>query len=161
MEKYQQPGTTDLDLTLQNVVSGLFIGFARCCSLNLFFLGKKTKHLGVFGIFLVSLPKIVKTTKNNMLFEDKIKELRIQLQLPQRKLAAALDIDTATYCKIEKGERKARREQIAILSQVFNVDENTLLTLWLADKVTDMVASEQEVAPSALLIAAETIKKSV
>lgn len=96
-----------------------------------------------------------------MLFEDKIKELRTQLQMPQRKIAAALDIDTATYCKIEKGERRARREQVAILSQILNIDENSLLTLWLADKVTDMVASEHEVAPSALSIAAETIKKSV
>ena len=92
-----------------------------------------------------------------MRFENKIKELRIQLQMPQRKLAAALDIDTAT----QKGERRARREQVAILSQILNIDENSLLTLWLADKVTDMVASEHEVAPSALSIAAETIKKSV
>ena len=44
-----------------------------------------------------------------MLFTEKIKDLRLHSKLPQRKLAAALDIDTATYCKIEKGERKARK----------------------------------------------------
>ena len=64
-----------------------------------------------------------------MLFENKIKELRIQLQMPQRKLAAALDIDTATYCKIEKGERRARREQVTICFQILNIDENSMLTL--------------------------------
>lgn len=64
-----------------------------------------------------------------MLFENKIKELRIQLQMPQRKLAAALDIDTATYCKIEKGERRARREQVTIPFQILNIDENSMLTL--------------------------------
>jgi DNA-binding XRE family transcriptional regulator len=32
--------------------------------------------------------------------------IREALQLPQRQLAAALEIDTATYCKIEKGKRK-------------------------------------------------------
>ena len=47
-----------------------------------------------------------------MLFSERIKELRMQYKLPQRHLAAALDIDTATYCKIEKGERKAKREQV-------------------------------------------------
>ena len=57
-----------------------------------------------------------------MLFENKIKELRIQLQMPQRKLAAALDIDTATYCKIEKGERRALREQVTIPFQILNID---------------------------------------
>ncbi len=112
-------------------------------------------------INFITLPRIVKTTVNNMMFVEKIKELRVQSQMPQRKLAAALDIDTATYCKIEKGERKARRDQVAILSQIFNIEESSLLTLWLADKVTDMVASEQEVAPNALSIAAEKLKQSI
>ena len=44
------------------------------------------------------------------MFSERIKELRIRSRIPQRQLAAVLDIDTATYCKIEKGERKARRE---------------------------------------------------
>ena len=48
-----------------------------------------------------------------MLFTEKIKELRIQNQMPQRQIAAALEIDTATYCKIEKGERKAKKEQVS------------------------------------------------
>ena len=48
-----------------------------------------------------------------MLFTEKIKELRIQNQMPQRQIAAALDIDTATYCKIEKGERRAKKEQVS------------------------------------------------
>lgn len=112
-------------------------------------------------INFITLPRIVKTTVNNMMFVEKIKELRVQSQMPQRKLAAALDIDTATYCKIEKGERKARRDHVAILSQIFNIEESSLLTLWLADKVTDMVASEQEVAPNALSIAAEKLKQSI
>ena len=57
---------------------------------------------------LVTLPSNVKTQKSKFLFSERIKELRIQTQMSQRQLAAALDIDTATYCKIEKGERKAR-----------------------------------------------------
>ena len=32
-----------------------------------------------------------------MLFTKKIKELRIQNQMPQRQIAAALNIDTVTY----------------------------------------------------------------
>jgi transcriptional regulator with XRE-family HTH domain len=41
-----------------------------------------------------------------MMFDDRIKQLREARQMPQRKLAAALDIDTASYCKIECGERR-------------------------------------------------------
>ncbi len=94
-----------------------------------------------------------------MLFTERIKELRILNQMPQRQLAAALEIDTATYCKIEKGERKAKKEQVAILSEMFHVEANDLLTLWLADKVTDVVSDEHKVASEALSMAAENLKR--
>lgn len=76
------------------------------------------------------------------MFSKRIKELRIQNQMPQRQLAVALNIDTATYCKIEKGERKAKREQVEIIAQILNADKNELVTLWLADKVYDVVGNE-------------------
>ncbi len=76
------------------------------------------------------------------MFSERIKELRIQKQMLQRQLAAALDIDTATYCKIEKGERKAKREQVEIIAQLLSVDKKELVTLWLADKVYDVVGDE-------------------
>lgn len=96
---------------------------------------------------------------SNMLFTEKIKELRIQNQMPQRQIAAALNIDTATYCKIEKGERRAKKEQVAILSEMFHVEMTDLLTLWLADKVTDMVSDEHIVASEALSMAAENLRR--
>jgi len=40
---------------------------------------------------------------NSMMFIERIKQLRNERQMPQRQFAAALKIDTATYCKIEKG----------------------------------------------------------
>lgn len=95
----------------------------------------------------------------NMLFTERIKELRIQNKMPQRRIAAALDIDTATYCKIEKGERRAKKEQVIIIADMFHIEANTLLTLWLADKLTDMVSDEQVVASEALSIAAENLKR--
>lgn len=88
------------------------------------------------------MPNNVKTQKSKFMFSERIKELRIQNQLPQRQLAAALDIDTATYCKIEKGERKAKREQVEIIAQMLNTDKKELITLWLADKVYAVVGDE-------------------
>ena len=40
----------------------------------------------------------------SIIFGNKIRTLREEKQIPQRQLAAALEIDTATYCKIEKGD---------------------------------------------------------
>lgn len=96
-----------------------------------------------------------------MLFSERIKELRMQYKLPQRHLAAALDIDTATYCKIEKGERKAKREQVCILSGLFHVKQEELIILWLADKVSDIVAPEKQVAINVLSVVKENLKRIV
>ena len=94
------------------------------------------------------------------MFSERIKELRIQNQLPQRQLAAALDIDTATYCKIERGERKAKKDQLPILSKLLNVTTEHLLTLWLADQVSAVVSEYPNIAPQALLLVVDTFKKN-
>ena len=40
------------------------------------------------------------------IFGNKLKILREKKQIPQRQLASLLEIDSATYCKIEKGDRR-------------------------------------------------------
>jgi transcriptional regulator with XRE-family HTH domain len=91
------------------------------------------------------------------IFGNKIRTLREEKQIPQRQLAAALDIDTATYCKIEKGIRRAKREQVTILADFFEVDSKELMRLWSADKVYDIIAEEEEEATQILNVVAETI----
>jgi transcriptional regulator with XRE-family HTH domain len=93
-----------------------------------------------------------------MIFNERIKQLREASQLPQRKLAAALDIDTASYCKIERGERKARKEHIPIIAELLQGDAEELLTLWLADQVAAVVGENKEVADKVLSIAKKRIK---
>ena len=80
-----------------------------------------------------------------MIFGKKIKALREERGMVQRQLAAALEIDTPMFSKIERGERKAKRSQIPIMARMFEVDEKELLTIWLADKVLDVVEGEEEV----------------
>ncbi|GHU56480.1 hypothetical protein FACS189411_07210 [Bacteroidia bacterium] len=94
-----------------------------------------------------------------MMFNERIKQLREDRQIPQRKLAAALDIDTASYCKIERGERRARKEHIAIIAELLQADREELLTFWLADQVTVVVAEDKELASKVLDIAKENIKR--
>jgi len=92
-----------------------------------------------------------------MTFTERIRQLREQRQLPQRKVAEALDIDGATYCKIERGERRARKEHLSILADILHADREELLTLWLADQVAEVVADES-VAFEALRVAEEKVK---
>lgn len=77
-----------------------------------------------------------------MLLGNKIKELRDQYEVLQRQLAAYLEIDTPMFSKIERGDRRAKRNQVIQLAKYFHINENELLILWLADKVMDALEGE-------------------
>lgn len=96
-----------------------------------------------------------------MKFVERIKQLREERQLPQRKLATTLDIDTATYCKIEKGERRAKGEQVVVIADLLQTNKDELLALWLADQVAEVVDNEQKVADKALNIAKKEKNKQI
>jgi transcriptional regulator with XRE-family HTH domain len=87
------------------------------------------------------------------LFGQKIKELREQQGLLQRQLAAGLEIDTPMYSKIERGDRRAKREQVMLLSGLLGVDDEVLLSIWIADQIIDAVGEERRYVRSALEIA--------
>lgn len=90
-------------------------------------------------------------------FGEKIKELREQNGLLQKHIASKLDIDTPMLSKIERGERKAKREQIDILAKLLTFDKDELLSLWLADQVYEVVKDEN-VALKAIQVAEEELK---
>jgi len=89
-----------------------------------------------------------------MRFGEKIRQLRESQELLQRQLAASLEIDTPMFSKIERGERKAKREQVLLLAKLLEANEDELLILWLADQVYDLVKDE-DVASNALRVAEE------
>lgn len=86
-----------------------------------------------------------------------LRELRESKQLPLRVIAAYLDIDPAIMSRIERGQRKASREQIVKLAEYFNVNEDELIIAWLSDKVVYELADEQH-AIEALKVAEEKVK---
>lgn len=77
-----------------------------------------------------------------MKFGEHIKQLREQNQLLQRQLANTLDMDTAMLSKIERGERRVKREHIPILATLLRTNEKELFTIWLADQVCDLIKGE-------------------
>ena len=85
-----------------------------------------------------------------MMLSEKLKEQRKQCNLPQRKVAAALDIDTATYCKIENGNYSPKREQVIELANILHTDVKKLLTLWLADQIKEITDTNKDVADEAM-----------
>ncbi len=84
-----------------------------------------------------------------MNFGEHIKQLREQNQLLQRQVASVLEIDTAMLSKIERGERRAKREHIPLLANLLHSNEIELYTIWLADQIYDIIKEESN--PSEIL----------
>src|SRR5690606_18931154 len=90
---------------------------------------------------------------------NRIKELRENQGLLQRHLSADLEIDTPMFSKIERGERKAKREQVLKLAELLKADEKELLTLWLGDQIMEIITDEEQ-ALQALKMATNDIKEN-
>ena len=94
-----------------------------------------------------------------MLFGNRIRELRDKQGVLQRQLAALLEIDTPMFSKIERGDRRAKREQVIKLAEYLHQDVKEMLTLWLADKDLDAVGAEDEISYDAITVAQKHVQK--
>lgn len=93
-------------------------------------------------------------------FGNKIRQLREANNLLQRQVASKLEIDTPMLSKIERGDRKAKKEQVLLFAKIYHASKEDLLTLWLADKVYDLVKDE-EIAGDALKVAESQFKYQI
>jgi transcriptional regulator with XRE-family HTH domain len=89
----------------------------------------------------------------------KIRELREKKNLLLRQVAAHLEVDTALMSKIERGDRKASKQQVIKIAEFLNSGEDELLTLWLADKIESTILEEPRVAYQAMKIANKKLKR--
>ena len=86
-----------------------------------------------------------------------IRHLREERELPIRKIAALLDIDTSFFSKIERNERKATRDQIYKLEEIFEVKKDFLMIPYLSEKIYYELL-ETDCANEVLKIAEERVK---
>ncbi len=90
-------------------------------------------------------------------FGDLIRAQREENEMILRHLAAQLDIDPAYLSKMERGERRAKREQVLQLIKIFKLDHDSTIALWLADQVFELVADDEQ-AVQALKLAEEGLE---
>lgn len=77
-----------------------------------------------------------------------------------RHVSALLDIDTAILSKIERGERKATREQINKLAEILEINKESLIVQYLSEKILYELKDE-DLGIQALKVAEKTIKYRV
>lgn len=79
-----------------------------------------------------------------MTLGDKLRELREFNNMVQRQVGAIIDVDGAFISKVENNEKPIKRDHLKILAKLFKVNESELQTLWLADKVRNILKEEPE-----------------
>jgi len=79
-----------------------------------------------------------------MTIGQKIKELRENAGMLQRELAYELKVGDAYLSKVERNQKLLRKEHLITLSKFFNYPYLELETLWLANKVYDLVKNEEQ-----------------
>lgn len=84
---------------------------------------------------------------------DIVRQQREEKGLPLRIVAGFLNIDQAILSKIERGQRKASKEQVLKLAEYFNVDKEQLLVAWLSDRIVYELNSNENLAIQALKVA--------
>lgn len=89
-------------------------------------------------------------------FGEHIKQLREKSNLLQKDVAASLSIDSPMLSKIENGERKAKREQVLLLADIYKTDKENLISVWLADRIIDVLKNEES-AVKALKVAQKNL----
>lgn len=89
-----------------------------------------------------------------------LREKREKKGLLLRHVSAKLDIDTAILSKIERGERKATREQINKLAEILEINKEFLIVQYLTEKILYELKDE-DLGIQALKIAEKTIKYGV
>ncbi|MGO3688985.1 MAG: helix-turn-helix domain-containing protein [Psychroflexus halocasei] len=94
--------------------------------------------------------------KNNSVGEI-LRKHREEKGLLLRQMAALLDIDTAILSKIERGERKAKKEQIVQLAKILDLNQEDLIVQYLSEKILYEIQDE-ELGEKALKVAEQKIK---
>jgi len=89
-----------------------------------------------------------------------LRERREKKGMLLRHVSALLDIDTAILSKIERGERKATREQINRLAEILEIDKESLIIQYLSEKILYELKDE-DLGIQALKVAEKTIKYGV
>jgi|SRR3972149_7082870 len=86
-----------------------------------------------------------------------IRKKREESGMLLRQLAALIDIDQAILSKIERGERKARKEQVLKIAEILKFNKKKLLIEYFSDIIAYDI-SKEDVAREVLKVAERKVE---
>ncbi|EON78118.1 hypothetical protein ADIS_1315 [Lunatimonas lonarensis] len=90
-------------------------------------------------------------------FGVRIKTFRKSRRWTLSKVSQHLGVDQAIVSKAERGLRSLTKQQVFLLSELFEVSPEVLMIPWLADRVALAVGEEAQIAPEAFQLAKEVV----
>jgi len=90
-------------------------------------------------------------------FGDIIRKKREEKGMLLRQLAAMIDVDAAILSKVERGERKARREQVEKIAKALELNEKDLMIEYLSENIAYEIIDEDS-AMDVLRVAEDKVK---
>lgn len=75
-------------------------------------------------------------------FGDIIRKKREEKGMLLRQLSAMIDVDAAILSKVERGERKARREQVEKIAKALELNEKELMIEYLSENIAYEIIDE-------------------
>ncbi|MFW5879872.1 MAG: helix-turn-helix domain-containing protein [bacterium] len=76
-------------------------------------------------------------------FGQHLRALRESSNLTLKEVSLKTNIDISLLAKIERSERQPTKQQIKVISVVFNIDENELLNEFLSDQIAYKILDEE------------------
>jgi len=92
-----------------------------------------------------------------MTLGQKIKELREGKSMLQRELASKLEVGDGFLSKVERNQKVLKKGHLISISKIFDFPYTELETLWLANKVYDIIKDENQ-AIQVLKVAEQEVK---
>ncbi|UZO82401.1 helix-turn-helix domain-containing protein [Aquimarina sp. ERC-38] len=78
-------------------------------------------------------------------FGKTIRKLREENNFLLRELSAKIEVDASILSKIENDNRVAKKELVKKFSEIFRVDYQELLIIWLSDKIVNELKGENNI----------------
>jgi len=72
--------------------------------------------------------------------------------IKQQDMASIAGISNSSYNRIENGYLKIGRSDLKRIAQILEIDENDLITYWIADSIYDFVKNDKQLAIDAINI---------
>lgn len=84
------------------------------------------------------------------MLKEKIREARLYAGIRQQDMADKVGISASSYNRIENGHIQMERADVIRIAHVLNLNENELLTYWIADNIYGFIKKERQLTLNAI-----------